>query len=142
MTRKDYILIADILREAHGHSNVTKNDAATQERAEGRESMVEDITFEFALALRRDNPRFDREHFLAVVRGEKSLNSQPAKHILKIHSLSDAHATCSCGGWSLSYTGCARREYIEEQFRRHARPVRAAAMRRLRAAIAKAEGKS
>ena len=26
-----------------------------------------------------DNPRFDREHFLAVVRGERDLNSRPAR---------------------------------------------------------------
>ena len=32
--------------------------------------------------LAADNPRFDREHFLAVVRGERDLNSRPGrKHI-------------------------------------------------------------
>lgn len=42
-----------------------------------------------------------------------------ATHKLKIHSLSDAHATCSCGGWNLSYTGCARREHVESEHALH-----------------------
>jgi len=34
---------------------------------------------ELADALKRDNGRFDREHFLAVVRGERELQSRPPK---------------------------------------------------------------
>jgi hypothetical protein len=40
---------------------------------DGYRDAVEDL----ASALHVDNPRFDRPHFLAVVRGEKDLNSRP-----------------------------------------------------------------
>lgn len=68
MTRKDYILIA----------------AALRRKPNGGFSTQEDSGFRFAVsniadALASDNPRFSREHFLAVVRGEKDLNSRPAR---------------------------------------------------------------
>jgi len=34
-----------------------------------------------ARALAADNSRFNREHFLAVVRGEKAITSRPAKAV-------------------------------------------------------------
>ncbi len=61
MTRKDYIRIAEALRIA-------------------RESGGLDVTgvAEFiGNALYNDNPRFDREYFLAIVRGERELTSRP-----------------------------------------------------------------
>lgn len=33
-----------------------------------------------AEALATDNPRFNREHFLAVVKGERALTSRPARN--------------------------------------------------------------
>ena len=41
-------------------------------------------------------------------------------HTLKIISLHDAQAACTCGGWSLSATGKRTREGITEEWRKHA----------------------
>lgn len=70
MTRKDYILLARTVNdifECPG-TPVDAYQSATLAVAE-----------RIADALAGDNPRFDREHFLAVVRGEKDLNSRPAR---------------------------------------------------------------
>lgn len=40
---------------------------------------IRKVAGEIADALKRDNARFSRMHFLAVVRGEKDLNSRPAR---------------------------------------------------------------
>jgi hypothetical protein len=68
MTRKDYVLIADALREYYQH--VPEN---------GMKLLVGEVAANVAEHLKRDNPRFDREHFLAVVRGEKPLQSRPER---------------------------------------------------------------
>jgi hypothetical protein len=75
MTRKDYIVIAEALR-------ITVNRARIDEKAEGgmyphATSAVIAASEEVADALARDNHRFNKQHFLAVVRGEKDLNSHP-----------------------------------------------------------------
>ena len=73
MTRKDYILIAEVLRvEYHNASDVC--GVSPSER-----HMVLRVVSELADALKRDNSRFDKAHFLAVVRGEKALESRPAR---------------------------------------------------------------
>jgi len=54
MTRRDYILLARVLRDL-----VPKDNPAIQ--------MIAD-------ALAQDNPRFNRDHFLAMVRGELALD--------------------------------------------------------------------
>jgi len=54
MTRRDYILLASVLRDL-----VPKDNPAIR--------MIAD-------ALAQDNPRFNRDHFLAMVRGELPLN--------------------------------------------------------------------
>ena len=71
MTRKDYILIAAALRKQFDHSldiNTPTNPQAVLQIADG-----------IAYTLAKDNPRFDRDQFLAVVRGEKDVNSHPAR---------------------------------------------------------------
>lgn len=72
MTRKDYILIAGALRRQFEHSldvHMPTNPQAVLQVADG-----------IACALATDNRRFNREHFIAVVRGEKSLTSHPPRH--------------------------------------------------------------
>ncbi len=61
MSRKDYILIADVLKSMN------------------YEPAVQDITQHFAEALKRDNPRFDADHFTSVVLGKKELTSRPPR---------------------------------------------------------------
>lgn len=72
MTRKDYILIANALR---------KTREAFQNHIDGGPAMlvVEEAANKLAVEMVIDNPRFNGVHFLAVVRGEKDLNSQPAR---------------------------------------------------------------
>ena len=41
------------------------------------------------------------------------------QHELKIKSLHDAQAECSCGGWSMSFTGAMTANEIRKEFRRH-----------------------
>ena len=71
MTRKDYIVIAEALRKQFDHSldvNMPTNPQAVLQIADG-----------IACALAQDNAKFNREHFLAVVRGDKSLTSRPGR---------------------------------------------------------------
>jgi hypothetical protein len=69
MTRKDYILIARALNYSY--------------RTAGMSTPAIDA-IDFAAAsianeLGRENPRFNQNHFLAVVRGEKALESRPPR---------------------------------------------------------------
>jgi hypothetical protein len=73
MTRKDYIILAQALGQAlkteievHGEQGETVGG-------------VRLAASTVATYLGYDNPRFNREHFLSVVRGEKDLNSRPAR---------------------------------------------------------------
>jgi hypothetical protein len=71
MTRKDYILIAEALR--------IPTSSMSKPNYERELSGVRMAAIAIATALENDNPRFNREHFLAVVNGEKDLNSRPAR---------------------------------------------------------------
>lgn len=77
MTRKDYILLASAMHDAYRQTEVVYSGSAIELSAaiNGASAMVDSISD----VLGRDNPRFDREHFLAVVRGEKDLNSRPPR---------------------------------------------------------------
>lgn len=72
MTRKDYILIAEALRNTHARE-VELNGQ------EGTAGGIRLAASALADALASDNPRFDRKHFLAVVHGDKDLHSRPAR---------------------------------------------------------------
>lgn len=41
------------------------------------------------------------------------------EHTLKIKSLFDGQAICSCGGWTFAATGQTEREHIESEFAMH-----------------------
>ena len=69
MTRKDYIAIAEALRAEQSTGIATEDWNYARDCIAGR----------IAYQLSKDNPRFDREHFLAVVRGERDLNSRPTR---------------------------------------------------------------
>ena len=45
--------------------------------------------------------------------------SDPTAHKLTIHSLNDAQASCSCGGWSFARTGRATRAQIRSEWFMH-----------------------
>jgi hypothetical protein len=84
MTRKDYIIIAEALRVQYRRALNTVNACETDKTlsrhaADGFCSGVLYVTEEIADSLQRDNSRFNREHFLAVVRGEKELLSRPSR---------------------------------------------------------------
>lgn len=66
MTKKDYIIIAEALKSC-------RTGMATDEMLRGVDHAVESL----AVALARDNPKFAKAHFVAVVRGEKALLSRP-----------------------------------------------------------------
>jgi hypothetical protein len=71
MTRKDYIVIAEALR-VQFHRAALENNPPMQDG-------VLNAAHEIADALQRDNARFNKEHFLAVIRGEKDLHSRPMR---------------------------------------------------------------
>lgn len=74
MTRKDYILIASALRIARKDApELAVLELHKELTLHGVNVAVERI----ADAIKASNPAFDREHFLAVVRGEKEVNSKP-----------------------------------------------------------------
>jgi hypothetical protein len=54
MTRKDYVAIAEILANYHREGMVHQAD------------LIDAIAADFARLLANDNPRFDRERFLAA----------------------------------------------------------------------------
>lgn len=74
MSRRDYIILAEALRKQYQELN----------RPSGPLSHENDgvlcAAIEIADALQRDNARFNREHFLAVVRGQKDLHSRPERN--------------------------------------------------------------
>ena len=74
MTRKDYILIAKALRYAY-----VDDRPIASSRIPDHEKGVLYAASRIAIELAEDNPRFDRDHFLAVVRGEKPLDSRPSR---------------------------------------------------------------
>lgn len=74
MTRKDFILLAGALRDQFQQS--TDNPSRLSTEADG----VFIAACALADALQRDNSRFNREHFLAVVRGDKDLHSRPSRN--------------------------------------------------------------
>ena len=78
MTRKDYIAIAEALRYARGHA-MAANPNHDGGNVEAELSGVMAAAEYIANVMTEDNPRFDREHFLAVVRGEKELTSRPSR---------------------------------------------------------------
>ena len=79
MTRKDYIVIASALRDAYQKEAMDNKYAPEGEPARTNIQGLETASCCIAAALRVDNDRFDRDHFLAVIRGEKSLNSRPSR---------------------------------------------------------------
>jgi len=86
MTRKDYIRLAEALRTAHKDACERKPKDPNNPNSylnghrDGAIVGISDAVREIADALQRDNSRFNREHFLAVVRGEKDLRSRPARN--------------------------------------------------------------
>lgn len=54
----------------------------------------------------------------------KALSEIPIEqrpHLLKIVSLHDAMADCSCGGWHYAYAGQKTRQEIRSEWRKHIR---------------------
>ena len=74
-TQKHFRDVAEILR-------VHFNRAGLEPRIrdlDAKVSAIESITLEFADLFARVNPKFDRDLFLAVVRGDKPVNARPSK---------------------------------------------------------------
>ena len=95
MTRKDYILIAEALQTARIQEDAALNHRDSDVRG-WTQHMFTVVTDRIANMLASDNPRFDREHFLAVVRGEKELNSRPSSKNTEPESLYGKRCA-SCG---------------------------------------------
>lgn len=72
MSRKDYILIADVLRKAG-------------ETSSGYRPAINYVASLFATALKQENPAFNTEHFLSVIEGKKGLTSRPPRDQEKPH---------------------------------------------------------
>ncbi len=79
MTRKDYIVIASALRDAYQKEEMNNKYVIQGDPTRTNLEGLETPSCCKAAALRVDNDRFDRDHFLAVVRGEKGLNSRPSR---------------------------------------------------------------
>jgi hypothetical protein len=73
MTRKDYILLANTLR-------IARNNASPVAQGDLSLFAIDQLTDDLCRELKRDNARFNREHFVAVVKGEKSLQSRPSRN--------------------------------------------------------------
>lgn len=78
MTRKDYVGLERAIRTGLDCLDSMRLDGTPLEVAE---RAVYWTAEEIAWRLHIDNPRFDGKHFLAVVRGEKPLESRPRRSI-------------------------------------------------------------
>lgn len=68
-----------VIRELrHSHEDAMRHEATDALVSHARFT-IQGVARIIADALYKQNPRFDREHFLAVVRGEKELNSRPTR---------------------------------------------------------------
>jgi len=88
MTRKDYIAIAGALKIVYQRAQlsiVADGDHIELDAPpmlyQGRLDGVDFAAQEIATALEHDNSCFDRDHFLAVVRGQRELNSHPRSRV-------------------------------------------------------------
>jgi hypothetical protein len=73
MTRKDYVLLAEVVRASVNRANRAEMSGAlsANESAKVREALY-DFTDDLAVELRRDNARFDKTRFFnAVVYGRQ-----------------------------------------------------------------------
>jgi hypothetical protein len=66
MTKKDYELIAEMIREARRETETTPMAAM---------EAIDNLTLGLSVALRQDNPRFDHVRFVAACKGEDSTDS-------------------------------------------------------------------
>jgi hypothetical protein len=73
MLRKDYIIIADALWRA------LVRECELHGPDSGSAGGVRLAASEIAYTLERSNPKFDKDHFLAVFRGENAMNSHPKR---------------------------------------------------------------
>jgi hypothetical protein len=80
MTRKDYIAIAiaSVLRERHYclREDITLGEVERKYRLQELELVADNLAYVFL----NDNARFNSDHFLAVMHGEKELNSHPPRN--------------------------------------------------------------
>jgi hypothetical protein len=86
MTRKDYILLAEALRIQRYNASIVLESAKRVKDSTnppayecGVINGIDYASDEIADALAHDNARFDKDHFLAVVRGERDLRSRPSR---------------------------------------------------------------
>lgn len=73
-SKRHYVVLAETLRYSLG--SLQADGFTRPEAAKAQDHFASHI----AEALAADNPRFNREHFLAVVRGERDLNSRPSRN--------------------------------------------------------------
>jgi hypothetical protein len=79
MTRKDYIILAEVLRVEYNVARLAEKAIVCGGTARVQREAIEKIALELCDSLHRDNPRFNSEHFMAVVRCEKDLQSHPKR---------------------------------------------------------------
>jgi hypothetical protein len=72
MTRKDYIRIARALNQTYTSACESKQSPDVLEA-------ILRTSYNIESELVADNPRFDRNHFMQIVRGVRSLESRPSK---------------------------------------------------------------
>jgi CRISPR/Cas system-associated endonuclease Cas3-HD len=75
MTRKDYILIAEALRIQY----LNPSEPIPGTADDNFRMAVLTVAKEIADSLSRQNGRFNYDHFISVVRGEKDLLSRPKR---------------------------------------------------------------
>lgn len=72
-SKRHYQVLAEALRDT------LLIDCPTAEYLHGARDAFDSAVTRVADALEKDNSRFNRAHFLAVVRGEKSITSGPSR---------------------------------------------------------------
>lgn len=118
MTRKDYIAIAEALRQQ-------LEDYALEPLAHQR--IVIDAACRLARIINLANPRLDRGYFMAIVRGERGIRSRPKRKLHCVGCGSNDHCLSQCEGTSrpkraYNRRAVLRREREQEQIAERARP--------------------
>jgi len=69
-SKKHYVVLADVLQTEYRNAENPSKELAGIYR----------VAYNLADRLAADNPRFNAGHFLAVVRGERDVNSRPVRN--------------------------------------------------------------
>ena len=120
-----FITMPDLVRAAgkalsRSQISCSIDDICTAGKGGKPSTLAEFVCKEFADAAQdQDETVRVAQAFDAIIAAAKHITNTVERHTLEIHSLRDATASCSCGGWSLTSKGTKTKVEIQEEHQRH-----------------------